>query len=140
MSACLGDAAVMQAWGAPEGEALHTGTFFGHPLGAAAALAVLDVLDSEDLIARGAAAGVRLTEMLSERGLGPVRGAGLLLALHIGPAKRTLALVHALLQRGYLVLPAGADASVLQFVPPLTVTDEQLAGLVETLATVMGAP
>jgi 4-aminobutyrate aminotransferase-like enzyme len=140
VSACLGDAAVMQAWGAPEGEALHTGTFFGHPLSAAAALAVLDVLDDEGLVARGSAAGTRLTEMLSDRGLGPVRGAGLLLALHIGPAKRTLALVNALLQRGYLVLPAGADASVLQFVPPLTITDVQLTGLADTLAALMGVP
>lgn len=140
VSACLGDAAVMQAWGAPLGEALHTGTFFGHPLGAAAALAVLDVFESEDLVARGATAGMRLGEMLRARDLGPVRGVGLLLALHVGPAQRTLALVHALLQRGYLVLPAGADASVLQLVPPLTITDEQSAGLVETLAAVMGAP
>jgi 4-aminobutyrate aminotransferase/(S)-3-amino-2-methylpropionate transaminase len=140
VSACLGDAAVMQAWGAPEGEALHTGTFFGHPLGAAAALAVLDVLADERLVARGAAAGASLVERLRERGLGPVRGAGLLLALHVGRAQRTLALVHALLQRGYLVLPAGADASVLQLVPPLTVSDEQLAGLTESLAAVMGVP
>lgn len=139
VSACLGDANVMLAWGAPEGEALHTGTFFGHPLGAAAALAVLDVLD-DDLVARGRASGERFGELLRDRNLGAVRGAGLLLALHVGPAKRTLALVHALLQRGYLVLPAGADASVLQFVPPLTVTDEQVTGLVETVAAAMGVP
>jgi len=140
VSACLGDAAVMQAWGAPDGEALHTGTFFGHPLGAAAALAVLDVLDQEDLASRARELGARFSEALSMRDLGPVRGVGMLLALHIGPAQRTLSLVHALLLRGYLVLPAGADASVLQFVPPLTTTDAQVTGLVEALATAMGVP
>lgn len=140
VSACLGDATVMQAWGAPEGEALHTGTFFGHPLGAAAALAVLDVVEDDDLVARGRASGERFGALLQDRNLGAVRGAGLLLALHVGPAKRTLTLVHTLLQRGYLVLPAGADASVLQFVPPLTVTDEQVVGLVDAVAAAMGVP
>lgn len=140
MSACLGDAAVMQAWGAPEGEALHTGTFFGHPLGAAAALAVLDVLSDEGFVARGRASGAHFHDVLRERDLGAVRGAGLLLALHVGPAARTLALVHALVQRGYLVLPAGADASVLQFVPPLTIANEQVMGLVDAVAAAMGVP
>lgn len=140
VSACLGDAGIMQAWGAPEGEALHTGTFFGHPLGAAAALAVLDVLEDEGLVARSRTMGSCLAEMMRARDLGDVRGAGLLLALPVGGSARTLSLVHALLVRGYLVLPAGADASVLQFVPPLTVTEPQVTGLVEALAAAMGVP
>ena len=38
-------AAVMDAWGASKGEALHTQTFLGNPVGAAMALACLGVLD-----------------------------------------------------------------------------------------------
>ena len=84
--------------------------------------------------------GSCLAEMMRARDLGDVRGAGLLLALPVGGSARTLSLVHALLVRGYLVLPAGADASVLQFVPPLTVTEPQVTGLVEALAAAMGVP
>jgi 4-aminobutyrate aminotransferase-like enzyme len=38
-----------------------------------------------------------------------------------------------LLERGYLVLPAGAEADVIQLSPAVTVTDEQLAGFIEAL-------
>jgi 4-aminobutyrate aminotransferase-like enzyme len=129
----------MDAWGAPEGEALHTGTFFGHPLGAAAALAVLDILNEDGLIEASRARGQRLAELLRARSVGELRHAGMLLAVETGEARRTLSLVHALLERGYLVLPAGADASVLQLVPPLNVTDEQMVGLADALADAMGA-
>jgi 4-aminobutyrate aminotransferase/(S)-3-amino-2-methylpropionate transaminase len=139
VSACLGDARFMDAWGAPEGEALHTGTFFGHPLGAAAALAVLDILNEDGLIEASRARGQRLAELLRARSVGELRHAGMLLAVETGEARRTLSLVHALLERGYLVLPAGADASVLQLVPPLNVTDEQMVGLADALADAMGA-
>ena len=46
ISACLGTAHVMDAWGASRGEAIHTQTFLGHPLGCAAALACISVLES----------------------------------------------------------------------------------------------
>ena len=39
----------MRAWGDPGGEAIHTGTFFGHPVACAAALATLDARDLEIL-------------------------------------------------------------------------------------------
>ncbi|MCB9656273.1 MAG: aspartate aminotransferase family protein [Polyangiales bacterium] len=138
VSACLGDAQYMSAWGNPDGEALHTGTFFGHPLGAAAALAVLDVLDDEQLIQRGRMRAVQMTERLGIHG--NVRHSGLLFALESGPASRTLRLVRQLLERGYLVLPAGADASVVQFVPPLNISEQQVEGLLDALETLVGVP
>ena len=43
VSACIARGEVMRAWGDPSREAIHTGTFYGDPLGAAAALATLSV-------------------------------------------------------------------------------------------------
>ncbi|HIE69293.1 MAG TPA: aspartate aminotransferase family protein, partial [Planctomycetes bacterium] len=50
ISACLGTHAVMQTWGASSGEAIHTQTFLGHPVGCAAGLAMLDLLEHGDLL------------------------------------------------------------------------------------------
>lgn len=130
VSACLGRAEVMAAWGDPDGEAIHTGTFFGNPLGCAAASAALREL--APLGARARAVGGRWAERL--RGLTgrPVSGAGLLLGVRF--ASSTLPLVAALLARGYLTLPAGADATTLQLAPPLTIDEDLLRGFDAALA------
>ncbi|MGH7436167.1 MAG: aminotransferase class III-fold pyridoxal phosphate-dependent enzyme, partial [Polyangiaceae bacterium] len=49
VSACVGAARVMSAWGAHGGSTIHTGTHFGAPLACAAALATLDVLEERGL-------------------------------------------------------------------------------------------
>lgn len=132
VSACLGRADVMAAWGAPDGEAIHTGTFYGHPLGAAAALAALDVLEEEALAARAQELGERFAGALHEATGRPVTGAGLMLGVRYEGS--TLPLVARLLARGYLTLPAGAGATTLQLAPPLTIDEALLDGFVATLA------
>ena len=52
ISAAIGRAAVMAAWPASSGEALHTATFLGHPIGCAAALATLDEIERLHLVQR----------------------------------------------------------------------------------------
>src|SRR5690606_24843080 len=42
ISACIGGAELMRAWGDPGGEAIHTATFAGHPIACAAALASIE--------------------------------------------------------------------------------------------------
>ena len=54
VSACLGTAEAMDAWGASTGEALHTQTFLGNPLGCAGAIAALRVLEEERRLLREA--------------------------------------------------------------------------------------
>lgn len=140
ISACLGTAAVMDAWGASRGESLHTQTFLGHPVSCTAALACLEVLDGvlADVPPRGAALRARLEAL----GL-PVRGVGMLLGVEVpdplGASRR-------LLERGYLVLPAGDAASpgegvpggmVLALTPPLTLSDAQAAGFIDALAVAL---
>ncbi len=136
ISACLAPASVMAAWGEPGREALHTGTFFGNPLGCAAALATLRTIQSERLVERAAAEGhwllERLRQIAAEHGL-LARGVGLLLALdgrHPGVGLRLHAALRA---RGHLTLPAASDASVLQILPPLTVPREASEALLGAL-------
>lgn len=132
LSACIGSREVMDAWGASRGEALHTQTFLGHPIGCAAALAVLDLLEG-GLIEEIAARGARLQQAFETRDL-PVRGRGLLRAVTVGVSG--LAAARRLLQRGFLVLPAGDDA--LSLSPPVTLTDPQLDAFADAVVAVVG--
>lgn len=130
VSACLGTPAVMAAWGASTGEALHTQTFLGHPLGCAAASAVLELV-AQGLPAQVRARGAALSAALRSAGFG-VRGRGLMLAVELpGDA---LAASRALLGRGFLVLPA--DGRSLQLTPPVTVSDAQIEAFVAALRAV----
>jgi 4-aminobutyrate aminotransferase/(S)-3-amino-2-methylpropionate transaminase len=142
VSACLAGESVMQAWGDSDREAIHTGTFYGDPLGAAAALATLDVIERDGLIALAARRGDALGVMLREAhlpGISDVRQAGMMVGLALDAPMRGLAVSRRLLERGYLVLPAGAEADVLQLVPPTTVTDSQLEGFVGSLKDALEA-
>jgi 4-aminobutyrate aminotransferase-like enzyme len=127
LSACLGTVAAMSAWGASTGEALHTQTFLGHPIGCAAATAVLELLEG-GLVEVVRRRGQVLAAAVGDAGFA-VRGRGLLLALEVGTD--ALATSRALLRRGFLVLPA--DATSLQLVPPVTLADAQVEAFVQAL-------
>ena len=130
ISACVGSAAVMDAWGASKGEALHTQTFLGNPVGSAMALACIEVL--EGVLPEVTEKGARFRARLEEAGLG-VQGAGLLLGVDTGEAS-TLDVSRRLLRAGWLALPAGEQAEVLALTPPLTITDAQLDAFVVALS------
>lgn len=144
VSACLGRAEVMRAWGDPGQEALHTATFFGHPLGAAAALATLQVLQEEALGARATKLGGYLLACLEalklrHRCVVDVRGAGMLVGVQLTSGKLGLTVVRRLLEWGYIVVPAAADGCVISLTPPLTLAKEQLDGFVDALDASLGA-
>jgi 4-aminobutyrate aminotransferase/(S)-3-amino-2-methylpropionate transaminase len=130
LSACLGTRAAMDAWGASRGEALHTQTFLGHPIGCAAALAVLEEV-AQDLPARCAARGEVLHRALAAQGL-PTRGRGLMRAVQLGP--EAFAVCRALQRRGYIVLPCGERGDALCLTPPVTLSDAQISAFAAALA------
>jgi 4-aminobutyrate aminotransferase/(S)-3-amino-2-methylpropionate transaminase len=133
VSACVGRGEVMAAWGDPDGEALHTGTFFGNPLACAAALAALDAIERQGLCERASASGRWLLSAL-EASLGGrvrrVRGAGLLIGIELTAPAGGLRLARALLERGYISVPARADAGVLSLTPPLAISQAVLEAFV----------
>jgi 4-aminobutyrate aminotransferase / (S)-3-amino-2-methylpropionate transaminase / 5-aminovalerate transaminase len=140
ISACIGRAEVMASWGDPGSEALHTGTFFGNPLACAAALATLAILEREALPARALELG-REFEAELRAALGPrvreVRGRGLLLGIELASGARGLRVTRALLEHGYITVPAGSDARVLSLTPPLTIGAGLLRSFATTLVTVL---
>lgn len=137
VSACIGSHEVMAAWGDPVGEAIHTGTFFGHPLGAAAALAVLASIDERSLLKRAEELGNRFRMKAEARLKKSVRGAGLFLAIELGENGSALRFLPKLLERGYLVLPAGRGASALNLTPALTVDERLLDAFIDTLSELL---
>ena len=147
LSACVGRADVMDAaWPASTGEAIHTSTFLGHPVGCAMALAQIRELTRRNLPARAAALGARALDALRQleipAGLrAEARGVGLLLGLELrladgAPATAaSLAIIKALLHRGFILLPEGEHANVISFTPPLTITWREFATALRALQT-----
>jgi 4-aminobutyrate aminotransferase-like enzyme len=137
LSACLGTRAVMDSWGASTGEALHTQTFLGHPLGCAAAVAVLEAIASDGVPARCESLGAILTSSLTSRGHA-VHGRGLMLGLRprapsSGREVDAFATCRALQRRGFVVLPAGMRGEVIALTPPSCLTEAQAEAFVHAL-------
>jgi 4-aminobutyrate aminotransferase-like enzyme len=130
LGAVVGSARAMDAWAA-EGEARHTGTFLANPLACAAALAVLDVMDEEDLPARARRLGAQVAERLApwpERfpGVVETRGRGLLWGVETESAEQAKRTTRRLLDLGVLALAGGPAGNVIQIVPPLTISEADL--------------
>ena len=115
------------------------GTYSGNPVACAAALAVLDIYEKEDLAARSRAIGATIMQhftRLQERYacIGEVRGLGCMIAMelvkdratHEPDAQVTSALMAAAHKHGLVLIKAGMYDNVLRVLVPLAVTDEQL--------------
>ena len=131
ISACVGTRTAMDSWGASRGEAIHTQTFLGHPIGCAAALAVLAIIERDNIPARAHAVSTALRSGIEGLGL-TTRGRGLMIGVELG--SRSLAVSRGLLRRGWIALPAGMSGEVLALTPPAVLSHEQTTGFVEALA------
>ena len=135
LGACLAfdDAAQLLAPGQ------HGSTFGGNPVSCAAALAVLDTIEKEDLRERAAELGHRLQHGIAGLGhplVDEVRGAGLMLGIvltaPVAPAVETAAR-----DRGFLVNTVAPD--VVRLLPPLVLTDTQVDTFLTVLPDVLDA-
>ena len=113
----------------------HASTFGGNPVACAAALAVLEVIDGNGLLAKATETGTLLKEALQGfvdqyEELLEVRGKGLMLGLvTAGPAKD---LVEAFKAQGLLTLTAGEH--VVRFLPPLTLGENDLEDVIDMIS------
>ena len=149
MSACVGGASVMDAaWPVSTGEAIHTSTFLGHPVGCAMALAQIQEIGRRRLPERAARLGQRLLHDLQALPLAQdrvqVRGQGLLVGIELcgqdggHDGATALAAVKSLLGKGFILLPEGEQGQVISLTPPLTISERELATAVQALAEVLG--
>ena len=148
LSACVGRADLMDAaWPASTGEAIHTSTFLGHPVGCAMALAQISEIEKSKLCERGAELGKFLLAELSKikkpklkienRGLGLMVGVELALPDGKPATEISLNSIKNLLHRGYIFLPEGEFGNVISFTPPLTISKKQLAQAVGALNEIL---
>ena len=140
ISAVTGRAEVMDA---PNPGGLG-GTYAGNPLGVAAALAVLDVIESEGLVERAERLGQRLKQRLSSLRddvpeIADIRGPGLMNAVEFAEGGKpspefTNKVREEALSRGLILLTCGVHGNVIRFLPPLTVPDavfDEALGIIE---------
>ncbi len=130
LSAVIGRRSVMAAW-RRENEVVETSTFAGAPLACTTALATLDVLGREKLVARSAELGASWLEELSRAFTSAaevsVRGAGLMLGIDLGARPgAALAVVRSLLEQGFIASTGGGQREVIVLTPPLTIAEPQL--------------
>jgi 4-aminobutyrate aminotransferase-like enzyme len=149
LSACVGRASLMNiAWPASRGEAIHTSTFLGHPVGCAMALAQIQEIEKLELPERSAELGRFLLNELQSKISSPklqiaARGLGLMAGIELRlpdgrPATdAAMQAIKAMLQRGYILLPEGEFGNVISFTPPLTITQAQLAKAIAELQKVL---
>jgi 4-aminobutyrate aminotransferase/(S)-3-amino-2-methylpropionate transaminase len=128
------------------------GTYGGNPLACAAALAVLDVMEADDLPARASRMGERIRARFCQWALkyhciGDVRGLGAMVAMELVSDRQTKApdksmtgkLLTAALERGVILLSSGTYGNVIRVLAPLTTPDEVLDEGLDALGQALGA-
>lgn len=146
LSACVGRADVMdEAWPPSSGEAIHTSTFLGHPVGCAMALAQIQEIRKQKLVERSARlANFLLHELASiqnlkskiqntSRGVGLMAGIELTTKNGLPATKASLQIIKEMLHRGFILLPEGEHANVISFTPPLTISERELTRVIMEL-------
>ncbi|HET8989907.1 MAG TPA: 4-aminobutyrate--2-oxoglutarate transaminase [Acidimicrobiales bacterium] len=127
------------------------GTYGGNPVAAAAALATIETMRARDLAGRARALGATIRARFDELArecpaIGDVRGRGAMMALEfVRPGTTTpdaaaaKAVVAACQREGVVTLSCGTWGNVIRLLPPLVITDAQLADGLDVLASAIRA-
>lgn len=145
ISGVVGRADVMDAPG-PGGLG---GTYAGNPLAVASALAVLDVIEEEQLCQRAQKLGATLVETLEQAkahcpAIVDIRARGSMVAVEFNDpqtgkpsAEITKKYQKAALDQGLLLLTCGVHGNVIRFLYPLTIPDAQFSQALALLSRVL---
>lgn len=146
ISACVGKAKVMDAWPESKGEALHTSTFLGNPVGCAMAVACLNEHAKQALAKQVEARSSNLKERLHALDspmIHEVRGRGLMWGMELRhpdgrPAGDVAGdILTKMLRRGIFMLADGAEGNVLAFTPPFVISDDEIKYAVKELQSAL---
>ena len=125
------------------------GTYGGNPIACAAALATIETIESEGMVARAREIETFMKDRLGrlqadDDRIGDVRGRGAMIAVELvksgstePDADLTKALCAGAHAAGVIVLSCGTYGNVLRFLPPLTISDELLEDGLDVLALVL---
>ncbi|MCC7358398.1 MAG: aspartate aminotransferase family protein [Anaerolineales bacterium] len=118
---------------------VHGSTFGGNPLACAASLAAIDYIESEHLAERAAELGTWFQARLSgiqAPVVREVRGLGLMVGIEL--KQKVTPYLQALINHGVLALPAGL--TVMRFLPPLVISQGDLAQAADAVEAVLTQP
>jgi acetylornithine/LysW-gamma-L-lysine aminotransferase len=117
---------------------VHGSTFGGNPLACAASLAALDFMESNHLPERSAELGAWFKSQLATIQsplVREVRGLGLMVGIEL--KQKVTPYLQKLMENGVMALPAGL--TVMRFLPPLVISQEDLAQVVSAVRKVLSA-
>ncbi|UDY34288.1 aspartate aminotransferase family protein [Dermatobacter hominis] len=130
----------------------HGGTYGGNPIGCAAALATIDVLTADGFLEHVNARGDQLRDGLRKLAadhpvVADVRGPGLMVAVEFRDpdtgrpdAARTAAVIaHCRYESNLLLMNAGTWGNIIRFMPPLVVSEEEMALAVDAVGAAVAA-
>lgn len=152
LSATVARSDLMEAaWPPSHGEAIHTSTFLGNPVGCSMAVEQIAQLTDGPWIERSQNIGDWFQTALRASPIAAnaphrVRGRGLMIGVDFraedseAGSQRCLHLMHRGLDEGLILLPEGERADVLGFTPPLTITKDALAEALTVLERLDHAP
>lgn len=108
------------------------GTYVGNPIAIAAGLAVLDVIEKQDLMLRAKIIGEQLMEgwksiAASSGAVAEVRGLGAMVGVEFVSSEVTRNVVDRAVRSGLLCMKAGRDANVIRHLMPLVISDDQIS-------------
>ncbi len=138
LSACIGHASVMSAWQRDD-EVVHTLTFAGAALAAAASTLLLRILERDGLVEQTLARGETWIKALRQRLsslpiVRDIRGRGFMVAIDLGPKPGIAAeAANSLLRSGWITLTGGGMREVLVLTPPLNISDRLLNSATDAL-------
>jgi putrescine aminotransferase len=116
---------------------VHISTFGGAELGCAAALAVLDAVEAPGFLERVMELGERFETGLAGLG-GELRRRGLFMGLKLPREGDAMLAARAVIDAGVFAVFANNDTSVLQLLPPLTITDDEADDIISIVRSALG--
>jgi 4-aminobutyrate aminotransferase len=133
------------------GPGAHGGTYGGNAVACAAAVATLDVIESEGLLANAARQGDRLLAGIRSASKGrscvaEVRGRGLMIGIEFAQGAELTprpdlakGLLHEAFNRKLLLLTCGTYGQVVRVIPPLVTTDAEVATAIDVIGESLAA-
>jgi len=142
ISATIVSEEIAGAWEPSTGEALHTSTYLGNPMGCAAALANLEELERLKIAYRAREREPVIAERLNvlrraDSRIADVRGRGMLWAIEFKEPRVAGACVVRALARGLVLLQSGLRGESITIAPPPVISDVQLQRGFDILETVL---
>ncbi len=142
ISACFSTQKIMDAWKQGQKEALHTGTFFGHPLMCEMVTETIREIEDKNLIKQACETGQYLKSEIQKKlkdfpEFKEVRVKGLMCGLEFKSPSYGVKLMNDLIPEGVIVLPCGPDGRSLSIIPAFNIERELLDQALEKIVKVM---